>query len=67
MHYFLNLLFVITSVRVLSRDVVVGEDGGAVCPGGASGSLRGAQRSQRFLRPGDQVRLPEARTQVRFQ
>ena len=64
---FLNFLFVMASVRVLFRDVVVGEDGGAVCPGSASGPLRGAQRAQGFLRPGDQVRLPQARTQVRSQ
>jgi hypothetical protein len=63
--FFLNFLFVITSARVLFRNVVVGEDGGAVCPGSASGPLRGAQRAQGFLRPGDQVRLPQARTQVR--
>jgi len=48
----------------LSRDGVVGEDGGAIGAGGPPGPLRGAQRAPGLLRPGDQVRLPQARTQV---
>jgi len=48
----------------LSRDGVVCEDGGAIGPGGPPGPLRGAQRAPGLLRPGDQVRLPQARTQV---
>ncbi len=59
------VVVVVVVVRVSSRDGVVGEDGGAVGAGDAAGPVRGALRAKGLLRPGDQVRLPQARAQVR--